>query len=325
MIEPLHAPAVPGLYPAYTGRAPWYEVWFGKADLAPGLAFWFRYTLLDGTRREAAAWAILFRDGMVHTGRDVSPLARVHLGNPRTPGVVFDLDGRRLAQGRATGAAGDLTWDLSFEDRGRRHEISGPLYRKLGLSRSVYTSCYQDLRFRGTVTVRGESLPVEGAPGMIGHIDGSRQALGWAWVHCGTWDRPVDAVFEGLSARVAPRGIVSPPLTSMVLHVGERTWSSSTPADLVLTRSMIDQVSWRFAGRAGTALLTGSASFAGSVALVEYADTDGSRLWCRNGKLSNLRVRLRDPLHGVDHALVSTGRAAFEIVDRTPPDRPVDL
>ena len=316
---------VPGLYQERPAVGPHYEVWFGKVDLAPGRALWVRYTLLDGTRREAAVWAILFKDGLVHTGKEVFPISRAHLGNPRTPGVVFELEGSQLTEGHLHGAAGDIGWDLDFEDHGRRHALAPDTLRRVGLSKSAYDACYQDLRLRGRIRLGDEEVVVDGATGMLGHIRGSSQAHSWVWVHCNCWDDGDDAAFEALSARVAPGGILSPPLTSLVLHRGARSLTSSTPADLLATRSRIDGNCWRFAARAGTGLLTGVATFSGPVALVEYTDTDGTKLWCSNSKLSDLTIRLRDPLRRVDRTLTSTGRAAFEIVNRTPPVRAVDL
>jgi hypothetical protein len=319
-------PIVPNLYPEYADKAPHYEVWYGKVDLGPGRALWFRYTLLDGTRREAAVWAVLFWDGVCHTGKIVAPLARAHLGHVHTPGVIFELEGMQLAEGHLHGAAGDIAWDLDFDDRGRRHAIAPDALRRAGLAKSAYDACYQDLRMRGWIRFGDTELRVDGRTGMIGHIRGSRQAHSWVWVHCNLWDGGEDAVFEALSARVAPGGIVSPPLTSLVLHLGPRSFTSSTPVDLVATRSHLVGERWSFTGRAGAGLLSGEARFAGPVALVEYADTDGATLWCHNSKLSELQITLRDPRRlGRKTVLTATGTAAFEIVDRAPPRRPVDL
>ncbi|MFH1530813.1 MAG: hypothetical protein ABIK09_08800 [Pseudomonadota bacterium] len=332
-----HTPSVPNLYPEYADKSPHYEVWYGKVDLGPGRALWFRYTLLDGTRREAAVWAILFMDGACHTGKVIAPLARAHLGNVHTPGVVIELEGMQLAQGHLHGAVGDIAWDLDFDDRGRRYAIAPDRLRRMGVAKSAYDACYQDLRMRGWLRFGEEELRVDGATGMIGHIRGSQQAHSWVWVHCNHWDGGEDAVFEALSARVdvggrqsgrgrpSNGGVLSPPLTSLVLHQGRRSWTSSTPMDLLATRSRLDGDRWTFTARAGAALLTGAATFDGPVALVEYLDTDGSRLWCRNSKLSDLSLRLRDPLRMIDRTLRATGTAAFEIVDRNPPSRSPDL
>jgi len=320
------SPPIPNLYPEYADQAPHYEVWYGKVDLGPGRALWFRYTLLDGVRREAAVWAILFLDGVCHTGKVVAPLARAHLGHVHTPGVVFELEGMQLAEGHLSGAAGEIAWELDFDDRGRRHAIAPDALRRAGLAKSAYDACYQDLRMRGRIRCGEQEFEVQHATGMIGHIRGSQQAHSWVWVHCNRWDGGEDAVFEALSARVAARGVVSPPLTSLVLHHGRRTFTSSTPVDLVATRSKLEGDRWTFTARAGAALLSGEATFAGPVALVEYADTDGSQLWCRNSKLSELKVTLRDPRRlGRKTVLTATGTAAFEIVGRERPAGTVDL
>ena len=318
-------PMVPNLYPEYGDAGPHYEVWYGKVDIGPGRALWFRYTLLDGRRREAAVWAILFLDGACHTGKVTAPIGRAHLGHSHTPGVVFELEGMQLAEGHLHGAVGDIAWDLDFDDLGRRHSIAPDSLRRVGLAKSAYDSCWQDLRLRGWIRFGEDETEVRDATGMIGHIRGSRQTHSWVWVHCNHWDDGDGAAFEALSARIAPGGRVSPPLTSMVLHMGARAWTSSTPMDLLATRSHLEGDRWRFMARAGTALLSGEATFAGPIALVEYSDTDGSKLWCHNSKLSNLTIRLRDPIRRINRTLTATGTAAFEIVNREPPGRQVDL
>ncbi|MDP6909345.1 MAG: hypothetical protein QF371_07565, partial [Flavobacteriales bacterium] len=44
---------VPGFGRISKAKAPHYEVWYGKVDVSPGNAFWFRYTIINGKRQEA--------------------------------------------------------------------------------------------------------------------------------------------------------------------------------------------------------------------------------------------------------------------------------
>ena len=77
-----------GFASIHPAKSPHYEVWFGKIDISPGRAFWFRYTIINGVKKEASAWAILFDHKKSEQSRD-----------PDTSGV---------AVGKQTWPLGDL-------------------------------------------------------------------------------------------------------------------------------------------------------------------------------------------------------------------------
>ncbi len=312
-------PVHPGFGRRYAGQAPFYEVWFGKIDVAPGKAFWFRYTLLDGTVREAGTWAIWFdAEAGVVADRTTCDLEEL------PPGDVFCLPDARLDAARAIGRAGAISWDLAYRGRGKHFGHVPRALEWLGLARSRYCSPVCDARFDGIVRVGGRAIAMQDATGMLGHIDGSRSGQSWTWTHCNAFDGRPDAVFEGLSARILLAGRPSPPLSSFVLWLDGRRYAFSSTPGLLKARSRVGEGSWSFSAEADGVTLEGEATAPDSrqVAVVTYTDTDGSHLWCHNSKMAKLRVRLRDPGHGVDATLVASGTAAFELVDRVRPPGP---
>lgn len=329
-----------GFARVYNGQRPFYEVWFGKLNIAPGQAFWFRYTLLDGQSREAGTWAIAFdRDRGIAAGRDARPIddllgphdhfeagtgtSVAHGGQP----PAFHFGPNHLHAGNAMGRAGDLGWDLAFEPRAERtHDHIPWAMKALGLARTRYVTPLGDVRFNGLVNVGGRETKVHDAPGMIGHIHGSRSGHSWAWAHCNTFEGRPDVVFEGLSARVKVGGFVSPPLSSFVVWVGWRCYRFTSAVGMFLARSRYGAGRWQFRAEAGGAVIEGEATAPtlDMVAIVTYTDTDGSSQWCHNSKLADLRLRLTEP-DGLVHDLVANGTAAFELVDRVAPGRQAHL
>lgn len=317
----------------YDGQSPYYEVWYGKVDIAPGKAFWFRYTLLDGETREASCWAILFDDGRITGNRSVWELSDLSPGNvviiPRTKDIdrfrnqkqVFHIGNCHLDESNALGETGPLSWDLNWTDSGRRFRYVPPVLKTLGLAGSTYNSCLFDLSVTGTINNDGSSYDLADANGMVGHIEGSK-IIGnsWGWAHCNNFDNHPNVAFEGLSAKLQLGGMVTPPLSAFVLFLNDRKYTFRSPMSIVRSQSGFNREEWVFKTASGGAQLHGRAEAPDEVALVEYTDTDDSKLWCYNSKLADLTLELIDEENGINKKLVSTGGSAYEWVTRTPPD-----
>ncbi len=317
--------------------APHYEVWYGKIDLSPQKAFWFRYTILDGVRSEASTWAIAFYDGLIKTGKNTLPLSLLAPANTviipdeekteryAAKPQVFHLGKNHLDSSNAVGAAGDISWNLQFKDNGHRFEHVPPLVKLLGVAKSVYNACFLDLRFSGTIRCGSETFELNDRPGMIGHIYGKKSAEAWAWAHCNNFKDAQGVIFEGLSAQIKKGQKISSPLTSIILFTPGKQYIFSSVKHLRKTKSVFGDGSWEFEARSSEAILKGKAAAPGNVALVEYTDTDDSHLWCRNSKLADLTLELTDLQKNKTETFVSKATAAFEIVNRNKPAHAVDL
>jgi len=326
---------VPGFANNYDGTAPHYGVWYGKVDIAPGRALWFRYTIFDGAIREASTWAILFDGDTTEGGRSYWSLNE--LARPNTVVLpegydperflanrqVFHTDSAHLDEANAIGEAGGIEWDLTWLDSGRRFRYVPSFLADNPLLSSAYDACFLDLRVSGTIRSGDRSWEVDGRPGMLGHIHGSDiSGDSWAWAHCNNFVDADDAVFEGLSVHLDLLGATAPALSAFVLHVDGNAYPFRTPLSLLKARTTFDRAGWEFDVDAGGVRLTGRAEAPPPerVALVEYDDTDGSKLWCYNSKLADLTLRLEDPDAGIERTLRAAGSSAFEYVTRETPE-----
>lgn len=329
--------SIPGFARPTDAPSPFYNVWFGKIDLSPGNAFWFRYTTLNGVKQEASTWAILFEQEKIATGKNTWPLDQlappnsVILPNDDLTGrfidkkQVFHLGKQHLDEANAIGQAGAISWDLSFIDHGKRFEFVPSSVKALGVAKSTYNDCFMDLRFSGEIKTASGTIKVDYRPGMLGHIYGKQTAHEWAWAHCNNFEGAAHVIFESLSARIKLGGKLTPPLTSTVLFVGERCYSFCTFKTLLNTHSVFGNGQWEFKATSKQATLRGKVTSPGKVALVEYTDTDDSNLWCHNSKLSDLELKLTDHQTKTIKWFTAKGTAAFELVNRNRPDRKVDL
>ncbi|MFB6345202.1 MAG: hypothetical protein ABEK50_05430 [bacterium] len=317
----------------YSGQSPYYEVWYGKVDIAPEQAFWFRYTLLDGKTQEASCWAILFDKGEIVGDREVWDVSDLAVGNqviiPRTDDIdrfrgqnqVFHLGECHLDESNALGFAGPLSWDLSWSNSGRQFRYVPQLLKTLGLAGSTYNSCLFDFSVSGTIQNGDDQYEINNASGMVGHIEG-KKIIGnsWGWAHCNNFDNHPDAAFEGLSAQLQLAGTVTPPLSAFVLFLDGEKYTFRSPVSIIRSQSGFNREQWTFKTSSGGVQLEGRAEAPSDVALVEYTDTDDSRLWCYNSKLADLTLTISDESRGLQKELTSSGRSAYEWVTRTPPE-----
>lgn len=328
---------IPGFARSTDVASPFYNVWFGKIDLSPGNAFWFRYTTLNGVKQEASTWAILFQEEKITTGKNTWPLDQLAPPNSvilpnddqteRFVGKkqVFHLGKQHLDEANAVGQAGEVSWDLSFVDSGKRFEFVPASVKALGVAKSTYNNCFVDLRFSGEIRTASGTIKVDNRPGTLGHIYGKSTAHEWAWAHCNNFEGSEHVVFESLSGRIKLGGKITPPLTSTVLYVGDKCYSFCTFKTLLNTYSVFGNGQWEFEATSKQATLKGKVTSPRKVALVEYTDTDDSNLWCHNSKLSDMELELTDHQTKKTERFIANGTAAFELVNRNRPDRKVDL
>jgi len=328
---------IPGFANTFEGRRPRYEVWFGKVDVAPGRALWFRYTLFAGAFDEASTWAVLFDGNRTTGGRSYWELDE--LEEPNTVVVpegyeaerffghrqVFHAPGSPVAhldESNAIGGSGPVEWDLRWKDSGRRFQYVPDMLADSGLVTSRYDTCLLDLRMSGTVRTEDETWNVEGRPGMVGHIRGSSMTpTRWAWSHCNQFEAEDSAVFEGLTAELGALGWTAPPLSAFVVYIDDQRYAFRTPLSIVTADSDFGRGLWTFEATSGGARISGRAEAPSRdrVARVEYDDTDGSNLWCYNSKLADLTVELDAPDLGGKRILRSDGTAAYEFMTREQP------
>ena len=132
----------------------------------------------------------------------------------------------------------------------------------------------------------------------------------------------------GVAVTVTPGlGRLTPPLSSFQLRLAGRTYAFSSLRHWRSTRTTWGTGHWQFAAEHDGVRIEGelTAPDPAQVALVAYTDTDASALWCANSKRAALTLHVHDTRTGARQTLRSSQHAAFEEVDRRPPQRAVTL
>ncbi|MBI2605409.1 MAG: hypothetical protein HYW49_04940 [Deltaproteobacteria bacterium] len=302
-------------------REGFYEVWYFKLNHAEG-ALWLRLTLLSGQvgwKKAAEAWGIFFKPraaGVDHVAvKRTLPLEEFSFSNDRVAvGKSFWSDGRTA--GAIRSGANAIEWDLSFEPSPRSFEHVPRALRALKLNRSTVVTPNPDLRFHGVFRVNGVAYACDGAPGMQGHIHGSKNADSWAWAHSNIADDGAPFVFECLTARLRMGGLALPLLSAFYLESGGQVFALNSLRDAIAIRSSWSLDGWEFHARKNewsfnAAISAARAQFAG----VRYEDTNGSSLFCHNSKVSSLDLEI---LRGgkLERRIRCSNACAYEVVSR---------
>jgi hypothetical protein len=195
-------------FPTVAAKAGHYESFYVKACRpGGGRGIWIRHTVhkRPGAEPNASIWFVLFdreADGPRATK------ATVPAGELSVPGDgwirVADAE---IGPGRARGAVGgnDLTaaWDLTFSGDAEpcKYLPSDRLY-ETRLPKTKFVAPYPDARFDGRLEIDGETIELDGWPGMIGHNWGSEHAERWVWLEGTGFANSPDTYFDAGAARI---------------------------------------------------------------------------------------------------------------------------
>ena len=305
-------------FPEVADGAGHYESFYIKATRpGGGRGVWIRHTVhkRPGAAPSASLWFTLF-----DADRPRPVATKVTLGGERLrvpDGGYVAIGDSVLEPGRARGEASSgalrARWDLSFDSdlEPLRHLPSGWMYRGR-LPRTKVLSPYPGARFTGTVTVDGESIDVDGWPGMVGHNWGAEHAERWIWLHADDF-RGGDGYLDVAAGRIKVGGLTTPWIANGVLRLdGEdirlgglgRIWSTRiverpTRCDFTLGGRGV-----KVRGSVGA----DPANYVGWV----YADPDGTEHNTVNCSIADLELtvaRRRAPPRRIE----AIGAAAYEL------------
>jgi hypothetical protein len=195
-------------FPRVTAKAGHYESFYVKACRpGGGQGIWIRHTVhkRPGAEPNASIWFVLFdreADGP-RTTKVTVPAAE--LSEPA--GAWIRVDGAEIAPGRAAGAietdALVASWDFSFsgDERPCKYLPADWLY-EAPVPRTKFVAPYPNARFDGRLEVDGETIELDGWPGMIGHNWGSEHAERWVWLEGTGFEGSPDTYFDAGAARI---------------------------------------------------------------------------------------------------------------------------
>jgi hypothetical protein len=195
-------------FPKVAAKAGHYESFYVKACRpGGGQAIWIRHTVHKRPRAEPSAsiWFVLF-DREAEGPRATKVTVPVsELSTP--PGSWIKVDEAEIGPGRAVGAvdtdAVTASWELSFAGDAEpcKYLPSDRLY-ETRLPKTKFIAPYPDASFDGKLEIGGETLDLEGWPGMIGHNWGSEHAERWVWLEGTGFEDSPDTYFDAGAARI---------------------------------------------------------------------------------------------------------------------------
>jgi hypothetical protein len=294
-------------------------------DAAQNKAFWIKFTLLcpKGKPEDTVAevWGIAFDSATPEWNqafKETYPVASVKLaqGDAVLKFGASSLEPGRT-QGRLTGPAGELTWDLTYT-AGQNPLVPFPLgwMYTAKVPKSKTKTPYTSSRFTGTFTLNGETITVNGVPGMQGHNWGSEHSHLYAWSHCSAFDgMGDDTFFEGFSSRVKIGPLVTPYLSMAALQLRGTRYVFN---DLKAIRSpevRVQDNQWDFHLLGATHSLRGSISAPKNQFMaLKYYNPNGALSYCLNSKVAGGFVELLDGRGTLIERLVARQTIALEVL-----------
>jgi hypothetical protein len=195
-------------FPRVPAKAGHYESFYIKACRPEGgQGIWIRHTVhkRPGAEPNASIWFCLFDREAEGPRATKVTVPAAELSAPE--GSWIRVDGAEIGPGRARGGvdtdAVKASWELTFSGAAEpcKYLPSDRLY-ETRLPKTKFVAPFPDARFSGRLEIDGESIELDGWPGMIGHNWWTEHAERWVWLEgTGFADSP-DTYFDAGAARI---------------------------------------------------------------------------------------------------------------------------
>jgi len=211
-------------FPGVAAKAGHYESFYVKAcQPGGGRGIWIRHTVhkRPGAEPNASLWLTLFdreADGPRAT-KVTLPATELSVPEGGWIAVGECSIGPRACQG-AVGEGLAASWDLRFEPEAEPcHYLPAEWLYEAPLPRTKFVAPVPLTRFAGKLEVDGETIELDGWPGMIGHNWGTEHAERWVWLEGTGFEDAPDAYFDAGAARVKLGSRTSPWIPSGMLRL----------------------------------------------------------------------------------------------------------
>ncbi len=210
-------------------KAGHYESFYIKACRpGGGQGLWIRHTVhkRPGAEPNASIWFVLFdRDAEGPRATKVT----VPAGELSTPaGSWIRVAGAEIGPGMADGAistdALEASWELTFSgDAEPCKYLPADWLYEAPVPRTKFVAPFPDASFTGRLEIDGDTIELDGWPGMIGHNWGSEHAERWVWLEGTGFEGSGETYFDAGAARIKLGSWTTPWVPSgMLVLDGER-------------------------------------------------------------------------------------------------------
>lgn len=299
-----------------------YESYFQRANHPTRpLAWWIRYTIFcpkgQPEGRVGELWAVWF-DGeraAVRATKQVVAWEQCAFASDRLRAQIggATLDDTSL-RGAAAGQGREVAWDLRYTSPEAPLLLLPPNLYEGGFPKAKALVGSPNAVFTGELVVDGSRHEIDRWVGSQNHNWGSRHTDRYAWGQVAGFDDAPDTFLECATARLRLGPLWTPPMSLLVLRVGDEQIALNALTQALRARGRVDGLVWTISSaRAGTEVeLEISAPREAFVGL-RYGDPPGGTKICLNSKIARCELRLRRP-GAAPRTLRSECRAAFEIL-----------
>lgn len=299
-----------------------YESWFQRANHPQRpLAFWIRYTLFVPRANPAAAlgqlWAIYFdgESGRITAAKESMPIEGCTFATERLDVRIGEstlVDG--ALRGRCTMQSHVVDWDLRYgSDFPPLLLLPEPWYARPFPKTKVLVGSPNAV-YRGSLTVDGMAVDVDGWRGSQNHNWGTRHTDRYAWGQVAGFDNAPDSFLECATVRVRAGPVLSPRLTMLVLRDEGNEYAFNRPLQVLRARGRYGFFGWKFAAGDSKVQIDGRIdATAESFVALPYENPPGGCKTCLNSKLANAEIIVRRAGQA-DRILGAERRAALEIL-----------
>ena len=298
-----------------------YESWFLRANHpARNEAFWIRYTLFAprGEPQDAIGelWAIHFdgEGGRIRAAKSEVPMRDCAFS---AEGLDVRIGEASLKPGVLRGAAAGphrAEWDLRYAEGGDPVLFLPENLYAARLPKAKAVTPRPFVKFSGTLRFDGEEIAVNDWLGSENHNWGSKHTDTYAWGQVVGFDNAPDAFLELITARLKLGPFWTPPLTIVVLRVGQEEYRLNTLGRAFRNKGAWRYFDWRFdAAQDGTRLHGRIHASAADFVGLTYYNPPGGTHTCLNSKIAGCELTLETPGRP-PREFRTAQRAAFEIL-----------
>jgi hypothetical protein len=307
-------------FPSVSTEAAHYESFYLKvADPRTPRGAWIRYTVFKraGELPCGSLWCTLW------TG-DEGALARKATLQPHelsaAPGELIKIGASRLTLMRAVGSVDEASWELEFAGAGMMFPyLPREWMYRARVPRTKAVSLEPHATFHGRVTVGGQTLQIDGWPGMVGHNWGSEHAEGWVWLHGADFVEAPESWFDATIGRIKLGAVTVPWIANGGLWLDGRMYRVGGPIAVRSTSVNAQPTHCRFTlpGR-GIAIDGQVAAPDDSTVAWRYSDPAGGEHYVSNCSVASLALTVRGHDREARRLHLRAG-AAYEHGAREPP------